>query len=52
MGQVTVSVDTDGSAIPDMERNVLDSETEGPVAHSRGLGLWAVTWLVRRLAGL
>ena len=51
MGQVTVSVDTDGSAIPDMERNVLDSETEGPVAHSRGLGLWAVTWLVRRLGG-
>lgn len=50
-GQVTVSVDTDGSAIPDMERDVLDSETEGPVAHSRGLGLWAVTWLVRRLGG-
>ena len=50
-GQVTVSVDTEGSAIPDMERNVLASETEGPVAHSRGLGLWAVTWLVRRLGG-
>ena len=50
-GQVTVSVDTDGSAIPDMERDVLASETEGPVAHSRGLGLWAVTWLVRRLGG-
>ncbi|RLM39160.1 PAS domain-containing sensor histidine kinase [Haloarcula sp. Atlit-120R] len=50
-GQVTVEVDTDGSAIPDMERDVLTSETEGPVAHSRGLGLWAVMWLVRRLGG-
>ncbi|AJF24726.1 peptidylprolyl isomerase [Haloarcula sp. CBA1115] len=50
-GQVTVSVDTDGSAIPEMERNVLASETEGPVAHSRGLGLWAVMWLARRLGG-
>ncbi|MDQ2072788.1 PAS domain-containing protein [Haloarcula sp. NS06] len=50
-GHVTVRVDTDGSAIPDMERNVLASEIEGPVAHSRGLGLWAVTWLVRRLGG-
>jgi PAS domain S-box-containing protein len=50
-GQVTVRVDTDGAGIPDMERKVLASETEGPVAHSRGLGLWAVTWLVRRLGG-
>ena len=50
-GQVTVSVDTDGAGIPDMERKVLASETEGPVSHSRGLGLWAVTWLVRRLGG-
>jgi|GEM_PF-1468424 len=50
-GQVTVQVDTDGAGIPDMERKVLASETEGPVAHSRGLGLWAVTWLVRRLGG-
>ena len=50
-GQVTVTVDTDESSIPDIERNVLTSETEGPVAHSRGLGLWAVTWLVRRIGG-
>jgi len=50
-GQVTVRVDTDGSGISDMERKVVASETEGPVAHSRGLGMWAVTWLVRRLGG-
>jgi len=50
-GEVTVRVDTDGSGISDMERKVLASETEGPVAHSRGLGMWAVTWLVRRLGG-
>lgn len=50
-GQVTVRVDAEGSGIPDMERKVVASETEGPVAHSRVLGLWAVTWLVRRLGG-
>ncbi|KAA9398208.1 PAS domain S-box protein [Haloarcula sp. CBA1130] len=50
-GQATVRVDTDKSDIPDIERRVLSSETEGPIAHSRGLGLWAVTWLVRRLGG-
>jgi PAS domain S-box-containing protein len=50
-GQVTVRVDAEGSGISDMERKVVASETEGPVAHSRVLGLWAVTWLVRRLGG-
>ncbi|KOX91925.1 peptidylprolyl isomerase [Haloarcula rubripromontorii] len=50
-GQVTVKIEADGSAIPDMERDVLALETEGPVAHSRGLGPWAVMWLVRRLGG-
>ncbi len=42
-GSSQVSAKSEGSAIPEMERDVLDSETEGPVAHSRGLGLWAVT---------
>ena len=50
-GRVTLRVDTDGSELPEVEREVLESETEGPVAHSRGLGLWAVTWLVRRIGG-
>lgn len=50
-GQVTVSVDDDGPGIPEMERSVLTSEKEGPVAHSHGLGLWTVKWLTRRLGG-
>ncbi|WP_336337186.1 sensor histidine kinase [Haloarcula brevis] len=50
-GQVALRIDTDGAELPEMERKVLESETEGPVADSRGLGLWAVTWLVRRLGG-
>lgn len=49
--RVTVSVADNGPGLPSMEREVLTSETETPLKHSSGLGLWLTRWIVRNSDG-
>jgi PAS domain S-box-containing protein len=49
---VTVAVADDGPPIPDVEVDVLaDAETETPVYHGQGLGLWMVYVVVQHSGG-
>jgi PAS domain S-box-containing protein len=48
---VHLHVDDDGPGIPRHETRVLQTETEDPMTHSSGLGLWAVNWIVQRSHG-
>jgi PAS domain S-box-containing protein len=48
---VHLHVDDDGPGIPRHETRVLKTETEDPMTHSSGLGLWAVNWIVQRSHG-
>lgn len=41
----------DGPGIPDHERTILEKQTETPLQHSRGLGLWLVQWSVENAGG-
>lgn len=41
----------DGPGIPDMEREVFESNSETPLQHSSGLGLWLTRWVVEDLGG-
>lgn len=41
----------DGPGLPDEEREVLRRETETPLKHSRGLGLWLASWSARAAGG-
>jgi PAS domain S-box-containing protein len=45
-GDITISIDDDGPGIPEHELKVLSSEEETPLAHSEGIGLWMVTWII------
>ena len=50
--RVTVDVADDGPRIPDVEVDVLaDAETETPVYHGQGLGLWMVYVIVQHSGG-
>jgi PAS domain S-box-containing protein len=49
--QVTVAVKDDGPGLPETEREVLRSNTETPLVHAEGLGLWLVYWIVTSLDG-
>lgn len=44
--RVRVRVADDGPGIPEHERMVLEAETETPLEHGSGLGLWIVHWIV------
>jgi signal transduction histidine kinase len=46
-----IAVADDGPGIPPEERTVLREGEEIPIRHSRGLGLWLVSWTVTRLGG-
>jgi PAS domain S-box-containing protein len=48
---VTVHVEDNGPGLPATERAVLTSETETPLTHSSGLGLWLTRWIVRSSEG-
>jgi PAS domain S-box-containing protein len=50
-GTITIAVDDDGPGIPEHEIDVLSSEEETPLAHSEGIGLWMVTWIVNASDG-
>ena len=40
-----------GPGIPQQEQEVLTAETETPLKHSQGVGLWFVKWAVTQLGG-
>lgn len=43
---VAIRIADDGSGLPAVERRVLESDTETPLSHSTGLGLWLIRWVV------
>ncbi|WP_284013514.1 histidine kinase N-terminal 7TM domain-containing protein [Halobaculum litoreum] len=48
---VEVVVVDDGPGLPDQERETLLADTERPLQHSSGLGLWVVRWGVGVVGG-
>lgn len=46
-----VRVADDGPGIPDVDLAALEAETETPLTHGVGLGLWQLKWGVRQLNG-
>lgn len=48
---VTANVADNGPGLPPAEQQVLTAETETPLSHSSGLGLWLTRWIVRRSDG-
>jgi signal transduction histidine kinase len=50
-GRVYLEVSDNGPGIPDNEREVLERETETPLKHSQGLGLWLASWNARSAGG-
>lgn len=50
-GTTRIRVSHDGESIPAGEREALESGTELPLRHGRGLGLWLIKWGVTKLNG-
>jgi PAS domain S-box-containing protein len=50
-GGYTVTVDDDGPGISAAELEPIDAETETPLRHGRGLGLWQLKWSVQTFNG-
>lgn len=50
-GDITIRIEDDGPGIPEHEIDVLSSEEETPLAHSKGIGLWMVTWIINAADG-
>lgn len=48
---VTIAVKDNGPGIPEIERDVLQSNVETPLVHGEGLGLWLIHWIVTSLDG-
>ncbi|MFC7073642.1 ATP-binding protein [Halovenus rubra] len=49
--QIAVAISDNGPGISEMERDVLESNTETQLVHGEGLGLWLVFWIVTSLDG-
>ena len=47
----TVRIADDGPGLPPAEREVLTTDTETPLTHSSGVGLWLTRWIVRSADG-
>lgn len=50
--RVTITVEDDGPGLSDQERSILRGETEEPLEHASGIGLWLVRWIVSRSGGV
>ncbi|WP_254838607.1 PAS domain-containing sensor histidine kinase [Natronomonas marina] len=48
---VTLEIADDGPGLPEMEREVFETNSETPLQHSSGLGLWLARWVVADLGG-
>ncbi|MFC6784465.1 ATP-binding protein [Halobaculum halobium] len=48
---VTIAVVDNGPGLPEIEREVLQSNVETPLIHGEGLGLWLIHWIVTSLDG-
>lgn len=48
---VRLTVADNGPGIPDEELRVLDKDTETPLEHGSGIGLWIVKWVVDHSGG-
>lgn len=48
---VTLEIADDGPGLPEMEREVFESDSETPLQHSSGLGLWLARWVIEDLGG-
>lgn len=48
---VEIHVADDGPGIPEQERKVIVGQSEEPLRHASGMGLWLVKWLVSRTGG-
>jgi signal transduction histidine kinase len=48
---VRLTIEDDGPGIPENELETIQRGTETDLVHGSGLGLWIVTWGVRRLGG-
>lgn len=48
---VTIAVKDNGLGIPFAEREALTADTETPLDHGSGLGLWVVSWIISRSNG-
>lgn len=49
--RVELNIIDNGSGIPDAELAVLKHDTETPLHHGSGIGLWLVNWIVNNLGG-
>jgi signal transduction histidine kinase len=48
---LTLTVSDNGPGVPASERNVIEAESEGPLAHATSIGLWGTNWAVQTLGG-
>ncbi len=48
---VAITIADDGPGIPEHERRIIQTETETPLDHGTGIGLWVVNWIVNALGG-
>ena len=49
---VVISIADNGPGIPETEVQVIEAETETPLQHGSGLGLWVVRWALARMGGI
>ncbi|WP_122090033.1 histidine kinase N-terminal 7TM domain-containing protein [Halalkalicoccus subterraneus] len=49
--EVRITVADNGPGIPPIERNVLENDSETPLRHGSGIGLWLVSWAVDTVGG-
>ncbi|MEZ3170097.1 PAS domain S-box protein [Halorubrum sp. RMP-47] len=49
--RAVVIIEDDGPGLPEAEKRLIQGARETPTAHSMGVGLWTVQWLIRRIGG-
>lgn len=46
-----LTIADNGDGLPEQDRQLFESETEGERDHASGLGLWLVNWIIREFEG-